>query len=275
MTIIAQITDLHIREPGKLAYKRINTAPYLARAVAALKVQKQAPDAVVITGDLCDFGRASEYEHLQRLLQDLACPVYLLPGNHDHREQLRESFPAHTYLTQSTGDRVNYSVKIGDVRLIALDTAVLGQSHGELDSTQLAWLDEALAQSQHEPVIIAMHHPPFKTLIGHMDDIGLLKGADALVAVVQKYPNVERIICGHLHRSIDVRFAGTIASTAPSVAHQVALDIDPQAASCCVLEPPAYKLHVWVGEGPLVSHLAYVDAYEGPYPFHEDGQLID
>ena len=76
-------------------------------------------------------------------------------------------------------------------------------------------------------------------------------------------------------RGCDVRFAGTIASTAPSVAHQVALDIDPQAASCWVLEPPAYKLHVWVGEGPLVSHLAYVDAYEGPYPFHEDGQLID
>lgn len=275
MTIIAQITDLHIREPGRLAYKRINTAPYLERAVNALMTQKQKADALIITGDLCDFGRENEYAHLQRLLQPLKCPVYLIPGNHDNREQLRRSFDTHTYLQQHQGEQIYYSVKIGAVRLLALDTAVLGKSHGELDEAQLQWLDTQLTQSQGEPVVIAMHHPPFNTLIGHMDKIGLLKGTTELAAVVQKYPNVERIICGHLHRSIDVRFAGTVASTAPSVAHQVALDIDPDAPSRWVLEPPAYKLHVWQGDGPLVSHLAYVGNYEGPYPFYENGQLID
>lgn len=275
MTIIAQITDLHIREPGKLAYKRINTAPYLERAVKAIATLKQKPDALVITGDLCDFGREQEYQHLNSLLAGLAMPIYLLPGNHDERIQLRQSFKGHDYLYQQAEGPINYSVKIGAIRLLALDTVVFGHSHGELDHQQLAWLDAQLTQCRDEPVVIAMHHPPFKTLIGHMDEIGLLKGADELAEVVQKYPNVERIICGHLHRSIDVRFAGTIASTAPSVAHQVALDIDPQAPSCWVLEPAAYKLHVWQDNGPLVTHLAYVDTYEGPYPFHEDGQLID
>ena len=275
MTIIAQITDLHIREPGRLAYKRINTAAYLERAVNTLMTQKQKVDALIVTGDLCDFGRESEYDHLQRLLQPLDCPVYLMPGNHDNREQLRRSFDTHTYLQQHHGEQIYYSVKIGVVQLIALDTAVLGKSYGELDKTQLQWLDRQLSQSRGAPVIIAMHHPPFNTLIGHMDKIGLLKGATELAEIVKKYPNVERVICGHLHRSIDVRFAGTIASTAPSVAHQVALDIDPNAASCWVLEPPAYKLHIWQEDGPLVSHLAYVDNYDGPYPFYENGQLID
>ena len=28
-TLLLQLSDLHIREPGRLAYGRINTAPYL------------------------------------------------------------------------------------------------------------------------------------------------------------------------------------------------------------------------------------------------------
>ena len=28
-TLLAQLTDLHIREPGRLAYGRLDTAPYL------------------------------------------------------------------------------------------------------------------------------------------------------------------------------------------------------------------------------------------------------
>jgi hypothetical protein len=37
------------------------------------------------------------------------------------------------------------------------------------------------------PVVVAMHHPPFKTLIGHMDKTGLLRGAAELETLVAKY----------------------------------------------------------------------------------------
>ena len=83
-----------------------------------------------------------------------------------------------------------------------------------------------------------------------------------------------RLIAGHLHRGITVRFAGTVASTCPSPAHQVALDLDPQARDCFVMEPPAFQLHRWDGNA-LVSHTAYVDPFDGPFPFREDGRLID
>lgn len=62
-----------------------------------------------------------------------------------------------------------------------------------------------------------------------MDKIGLLQGADALETLVRRHANIERIICGHLHRSIFQRFGATIASTCPSPAHQVALDLRPEA----------------------------------------------
>ncbi|MCQ9616163.1 phosphodiesterase [Paenalcaligenes niemegkensis] len=274
-TLFAQITDLHIREPGRLAYGRINTAPYLENAVAAINALPQQVEAVVITGDLTDFGRDAEYAHLHELLAPLKAPIYMIPGNHDERNRLRACFPSHTYLD---GDSrfAQFVVPVGPLRLIALDTGEIGLSSGRLCKERLAWLEKALADNAEHPVVIAMHHPPFDTLIGHMDKIGLLEGAPELEALVRQHPNVERIICGHLHRAIDTRFGGTIASTCPAPAHQVCLDLAPDAESAWCLEPPAYRLHAWdPGANRLVSHLAMVGPYEGPYPFHDMGKLID
>ncbi|MES2631615.1 MAG: phosphodiesterase [Pseudomonadota bacterium] len=272
--MLVQLTDLHIREPGRLAYGRINTAPYLRTAVQSVLRLRQRPNAVVITGDLSDFGRAAEYAHLAELLAPLEMPVYLMPGNHDDRDQMRRSFPGHTWLGEQ-GAFIQYSVQVGDMRLVALDTCEPGKPHGTLDAPRLAWLERELDAQRHQPVVIAMHHPPFHTLIGHMDDIGLLQGADELEAIVSRHPNVERVICGHLHRAIDVRFGGTIACTTPAPGHQVALDLDPRAASRWMLEPPAFRVLAQDARGRVVTHIAAAGEFEGPYPFHEGGQLID
>ncbi|MDH6169884.1 Icc protein [Variovorax boronicumulans] len=278
-TFLVQLTDLHIREPGRLAYGRIDTAPYLQQAVQSVLALPQQPDAVVITGDLTDFGRAAEYEHLARLLAPLAMPVYLLPGNHDDRDQLRKSFPGHAHYL-GTGDDtagfIQYSVRVGGLRLLTLDTCVPGESHGTLCEKRLGWLEAQLDACHGEPVVVAMHHPPFTTLIGHMDEIGLLQGADALEALIARYKNVERVICGHLHRAIDVRFGGTIASTSPAPAHQVCLDLAPDAPSAWTLEPPGFRVHAWSARsGRVVTHLAASGRFEGPFPFHDNGALID
>ena len=273
-TLLIQLSDTHIREPGRLTYGRLDTAPYLAQAVQAVLRLPQKPDAVVMTGDLTDFGRANEYDHLRELIQPLNLPVYLMPGNHDDRQQMRASFPEHSYL--GTQGFIQYSVSIGKLQLITLDTVVPMASGGSLCTERLAWLAEELEKNSHKPVVIAMHHPPFKTLIGHMDDIGLSDGAAELEALLQKHPNVERVICGHLHRPIQVSFASTVALTVPSVAHQVCLDLSPQANSAWNLEPPGFGIHALPASGRMVSHTAYSGAYDGPFPFHEaNGALID
>jgi hypothetical protein len=72
---------------------------------------------------------------------------------------------------------------------------------------------------------------------------------------------VERVLCGHLHRTIQTRWAGTIAMTIPSTAHAVALDVRHEVPLSLTLEPPGYGLHLW-REGTLVSHLALPGEYE-------------
>jgi len=278
--LIAQISDTHIRRPGQLAYRRLDTAPFLARCIERLNTWAQPIAAVVVTGDLVDAGAPDEYAHLRALLTQLKLPYYLMVGNHDRRAALRDAFPDATYLFQGGTDFIQYRVTLGTaaapLHLIALDSLDAPHSGGRLCAARLAWLAQALEASQGAPVIVALHHPPFRTGIGHMDSAVLDAGDTQLLAqLIGRYPNVERVICGHLHRPIHMRFAGTIASTAPSPAHQVVLDIDPQAASAFVMEPPAFALHYWQAETGLVSHHAYLDRFDGPYPFREnDGELI-
>ena len=274
--LICQISDLHIKTPGKLSYRVVDTSGMLKRCVDHILALKQKPDIVVATGDLTDFGRPDEYAHLRELLAPLATlsiPLYLIPGNHDHRENMIAAFPDHGYLMQAL-PFIQYAIENLPVRILALDTVIPEKSGGELCETRLAWLKEKLEEAPERPTIIIMHHPPFKTFIGHMDDIGL-KNAERLKTIVSRHPQVERILCGHLHRPIQVRWAGTLASTSPSPAHQVALDLSPDAPSQFVMEPPAYQLHQWHVESGLVSHTAFIGKFDGPYPFYDGDGLID
>jgi 3',5'-cyclic-AMP phosphodiesterase len=150
------------------------------------------------------------------------------------------------------------------LRLIALDTLDAGRHGGMLCPERLAWLDATLTARPEQPTAILMHHPPFATGITYMDGYAL-DNAAGLAAIVARHPHVERIICGHLHRAIDRRFAGTIASTAPSTAHQVRLNLVPDARISFNFEPAGYRLHLWQ-DGGLVTHTAVFGEWIDPEP---------
>ena len=99
-----------------------------------------------------------------------------------------------------------------------------------------------------------------------MDRAGL-GGTSAFAEIIRNHPQVERIVCGHLHRAIESRFAGTIAGTAPSTAHQIALDLRPEARLSFTLEPPGYQLHLWREGVGLVTHTATIGEWSGPHPY--------
>lgn len=262
--IIVQLSDPHIVPQGDLLYGRVDTADFLARAVAEINLVDPLPDVAVVTGDLVDRGEPAEYDHLRRLLAPLRMPVYVIPGNHDSREKLRAAFAGDGYLPAE--GFLQYAVETYPLRLVALDTHVPGKPSGMLCAERLAWLERTLAAASERATLLLMHHPPFLTGIHHMDRLGL-EDAPAFAAVVARHPQIERILCGHLHRAIDRRFAGTVAGTAPSTAHQIRLALEPDAPARFVFEPPGYQLHVWLEDGGLVTHTAIVGDWPGPYPF--------
>lgn len=261
--IVAQLSDTHIVPPDRRLYGRVDTGGFLARAVADINQLVPLPAVTLVTGDLVDTGDPAEYDHLRALLAPLRMPVFVIPGNHDARAPLRRAFAGDGYLP--SGDRLHYAIDDFAVRLVALDTLIPGDHRGALDGDQLAWLDRTLAAAPERPTILFMHHPPFPTGIAHMDRFGLQQ-ADDLAAIVARHAQIERILCGHLHRAIDRRFAGTVAGTAPSTAHQIRLDLAAEAPLRFMFEPPGYQLHLWQEGCGLVSHTAVIGAWDGPYP---------
>jgi 3',5'-cyclic-AMP phosphodiesterase len=269
--LIAQISDMHIKAQGKKAYQKVDTSTMLERCVERLNRLSLLPGVVIATGDLVDGGSVPEYKLLRDLLSPIKQPLYLIPGNHDERLAMREVFSDHSYLFEHD-EFVLYSQSLGEMQLIGIDTVVTGKGSGLLCRARLEWLDNALSDCR-KPTIVAMHHPPFKTGIAHMDLVGL-EGCASFEAIIRKHPHVERIVCGHLHRSIQARIGHTVASTCPSTAHQVTLDLAAGAPDCFSLEPPAFALHLW-SNGLLVSHIQLIDDYPGPFPFRMNGLLID
>lgn len=275
--LIAQISDLHARPTGKLCYGRVDTNERLEKLVAAILRLDRAPDCVLATGDLTDNGLPEEYAVLREALSALPMPVYLVPGNHDRRENLRAAFADHGYIPgfkdSKNGEFLHYVVDEYPVRLIGLDTVMPGSCAGEFCAARADWLREALLSEPERPTLLFMHHPPFRTGLKPMDKIMCLDDG-RMAGVVREFPNVVRVLCGHHHRPIQALWAGALASCAPAPAHQVALELDSQDDARFIMEPAAFQLHLWDdGEkekgigGGFISHTAYVDGYDGPHPF--------
>jgi 3',5'-cyclic AMP phosphodiesterase CpdA len=260
--IIAQITDFHVRPPGVKAYAGIDTNAMLRGAVAAIAALDPLPDCVLATGDLADCGLTDEYREIDDTLSTLPMPVFAIPGNHDRRDVMRASFERrHAYLRQHP-DFLQYVIDDFPVRLIGLDTVIAGEHGGVMCPAREAWLAQALAEGKAKPTLVFMHHPPFRTGVPAMDPM-MCRTSSGFVKLIEAHPEIERIVTGHFHRPIVVRWAGTIGFVAPSTAHQVALDLRDGEPTRWILEPPGIALHAYTEGIGIVSHVVPVGEF-GP-----------
>lgn len=267
--LICQLTDLHVRPRGFAACRVSETNMLTERACRVVAGFNPRPDVVIITGDLTECGLDSEYANVSAILgRTLPMPVYVIPGNHDRRENFRNDL-SHLPCVVSHPHFVQYAVEDYPVRLVMLDTLVPGANHGELSNPQLEWLDATLAAQPSKPTLVAMHHPPFAVGVPQLDKIAL-RNTEAFQSVIARHRQVQRIVCGHHHRPIVGQCAHAIVSISPSVAHQVELTFDPNDPGAFNFEPPAFQLHLWNANAAFVSHTVYTDRYPGPFPFLTD-----
>jgi Icc protein len=269
-TLVAQISDLHVKPPGELAYGRVDTAGALKRCVARLNSLAPRPELVVVSGDLVDDGRPDEYTHLRQLLAPLEIPLALIPGNHDARAPMRAAFPEQLYSDQTGA--LNLALELGAIDILLLDSTVPGEPHGELGADTLAWLDRSLAASATRPALVFLHHPPFVTGIRHMDRMNL-RNADALDKVLRGHLRARLVAAGHVHRPTLTMFAGIAATICPAPNQAVDLDLEDGRPPSFTIEALGFHLHVWFpGEpyGDVVTHFVALDAGEGPHPFSGD-----
>ena len=267
--ILLHLSDLHVRPSGMPAYRVVEASHLAERALRAVRAAVPRPDAVVISGDLTDCGLPAEYVELRHMLRRYldGLAVYLIPGNHDRREGFRAALTEFPGVTEHS-EFVQYVVDDLPVRLVMLDSVVPGAGHGLLCATRLAWLDARLSDAPERPTFLVLHHPPMLCGLPSYDAINLRNTAE-LGTLLARHPQVERILCGHHHRSMTGRLGNVIVSVAPAAAHQGAFEPDDDRGRF-VMEPPAYHMHLRMPDGSVVSHLVYVESFPGPFPYIAD-----
>jgi len=263
--LIAQLSDPHIRPEGVLYQGVADSNAQFAAAIAQVNALDPQPDLVLLSGDLVDKGTPAEYANLRTILAGLESPFLVIPGNHDDRDAFREGFRDHFYLPAA--GPMNYAAgEHGPVRVVAIDVTLPGLHHGEFGEEGAAWLHETLTAEPARPTVVMMHQPPFDTGIPYLDLYSCREGR-RLADIVSRHPQVERIVCGHVHRFMQLRFGGTTLCTAPSTTTAIALQLRPDAQPASHVEPPAILLHHWRPGTGLVTHFVPVGSFPGPYPF--------
>ena len=154
MRTIAHLSDLHF---GRHDPKVVDG---LLASLAAHK-----PDVVVITGDLTQRARSSEFIEARRFLERIAQPRLVIPGNHDMPlynvfRRLQKPFRRYNRYIEPSG-LPHCFYRDDEIAVLGLNTARrLKWKEGRVSLTQMARIQAMLGSvSASIFKIVATHHP--------------------------------------------------------------------------------------------------------------------
>ena len=217
--ILVQISDSHVTADGRL-FGRLDAIARVHAVFAILEGAGVRPDVIVLSGDQADRGEAAAYRRLRPVIESgvrsLGARLLVIPGNHDDRRLLRSSL-----LGLPAGDDPMDSVlRVGDLRVIGLDSSVPDGDHGELDDEQLDWLSRELRQPAPAGTILVIHHPPIWSTTP-VSELVALRAPERLADAIRGR-DVRLILSGHTHRVS----AGTLADVPVWVSPATASNAD-------------------------------------------------
>lgn len=248
---LLQITDLHLHaDPGTELYGVKTDDSFRAVVAAALRSREQPPDAVLITGDLVEDCSRQGYERFRSIMQALERPVMCLPGNHDDPELMKKLLDDGEFSYCASRD-------IGRWRFLLLDSHVPGEDGGELGAAELARLEDDLATSKQQNVLIALHHQPIDMGSAWLDGYGLRDSKDFL-SVLSRYRNVRAVLWGHVHQASDRQYDEMRMLSTPSTCAQFTPGTDR-----CVMDtrPPGFRMLELQGDGRIDTNLVWLDEW--------------
>jgi len=190
---IAHLSDLHF---GRIAHPGIVDA--LVR-----EVNDDAVDLAVLSGDLTQRARPSEFEGALQMLDAIRAPTLVVPGNHDvypwWRPYRRLVTPLRRYRRYVTEDLVP-SFETDGVAVFGLSSAygatVKGGRVTVEDRKALQRYYASVAPETFKILVLHHHLTELRSLGPH----GVARQAEkTLDAAVEM--GVELILCGHLHIS--------------------------------------------------------------------------
>ncbi|MBK0419451.1 metallophosphoesterase [Leucobacter sp. CSA1] len=222
---ILHISDTHFVGGGDLLHGRVDSDANLKRLFEDFAETQARPEAIVFTGDLADTGDADAYQRLRAIVEPAAAAigaqVIWVMGNHDTRTPFRREL-----LDSDAGEQsVDLVHDVNGLRIIALDSTVPGEHHGEISEEQYAWLADVLATPAPHGTLIALHHPPVPSLLPAFSFVEL-RGQDRFAEAIRG-TDVRAVLGGHLHFNTFSEIGGVPVSVASATCYTQDLNVKP------------------------------------------------
>nr|WP_294915314.1 metallophosphoesterase [uncultured Neokomagataea sp.] len=213
---LAHISDPHLPPPPVPWHKALNK-----RALSLLSWYKhrqhvhQAPlcdaivqdiarhaiDAILVSGDLTNFGTPAEFAHAAEWLENLPAPAFVIPGNHDAMITQPASAGRDQWKHWSS-EQYPYVRQYGDVAIIGIDSGVPTppfMACGRVGTQQRQRLAALLKRTREAGLcrVVMIHHPPRKGLVPWRKALHDMKP----VIDILRQEGAEIVLHGHSHNA--------------------------------------------------------------------------
>ena len=146
------------------------------------------------------------------------------------------------------------SLAAGNWLIVGIDSCSAGRAGGKIAERELRRMEETIAASSAEHVMICLHHPPVPMHSKWLDSVGLDNG-DEFLARAASAGRVRVAIFGHVHQDYDAGHEGVRLIATPSTCRQFLPRVDDFAVDD---SPPAYRCIELRSDGSVSAELIWV-----------------
>ncbi len=190
---VAHISDIHF---GRL------TSPGI---VDALKkdIHDIGPGLVVISGDLTQRARRSQFKAAAAMIASFDPPVMVVPGNHDVPAWYRpwtRLFNPHSRFEELITPELQPTFEGDGLAVAGINTAHgMTIKGGRVNVAQIAFVRSFFHNAEQTAFrILVLHHPPVRLKRPRRHDVA--QSAHLALDLIGEH-RVDLVLCGHLHQS--------------------------------------------------------------------------
>ncbi len=206
--ILAHITDAHVAPHGR------STTVLKERSVALLddlvdQLLERGVDCVMFGGDNIDnrgHGEA-DLDAFMKIAERLPDWVCIL-GNHEVAHKKVGRLSAKDFAARVDGHGIgprkpDFVHSVGNVRIVGIDTTLLGSPGGYVSPPTMEFLQRALHEGDEEHVVVLGHHllhPAWEPLrLESWDKEYLISNREHVAALLGSCGRLRAYLCGHHH----------------------------------------------------------------------------
>lgn len=217
-TLLAHITDAHVAPHGRATAALKHRSVVVLEDLVAQAVEKNA-DAVLFGGDNIDNRGHGEddLEAFLRIVEPLGPRWMAQFGNHEAASGRPGRLDKHAFAKAVAGRGIgpgqhDFSVVVGDVRVIGVDTTLVGSPSGFVTPQTMRFLARELRAAEERHIVVLGHHPIHPAWAPHSLDSWdreyLVANRADVCALLSSTPKVRAYLCGHHHASRIQRVGG-------------------------------------------------------------------